>query len=401
MDSVHRSRPPDVAQDLGSTDLESHYMFRHEPLDMAKSQIRLLTLYPSSSACSERGSTPIHYDLEVFDLDEVPDYVALSYVWGPPDPKELIFADHRGYEVGENLFHFLRNFRDSTQNHRYLWIDQLCIDQDNTLEKNHQVRMMSQIYKRSCFALVWLGERFAVRQTIESDKGLLFDGLNFLESEYFTRLWIVQEMLLPPEVKFLYDRRCIEWLRVRSSVFNWPNDEHPSQIALFNGRERGVRYGHLRHQRFEWILKMFSGGSCENLRDKVYGLLGLFEFSDIIEVDYNKSVGEVFIDTVSRLADNAWDIEKDWSPRRNELTRLYVELARDMLPHYHWYEHVREFLQQYLDAGYKSFREHRRSSMIELSFHESFHEQGAELRYEIESQDRHYSEFIRRDRSDK
>ena len=38
----------------------------------------------------------------------------------------------------------------------YLWIDQLCIDQHNTSERNHQVNMMSQVYAKAASIVVWL-----------------------------------------------------------------------------------------------------------------------------------------------------------------------------------------------------------------------------------------------------
>jgi len=39
----------------------------------------------------------------------------------------------------------------------YLWIDQLCINQDDHEERSVQVAMMSQIYRNAAWLLVWLG----------------------------------------------------------------------------------------------------------------------------------------------------------------------------------------------------------------------------------------------------
>jgi hypothetical protein len=41
---------------------------------------------------------------------------------------------------------------------RYLWIDQLCIDQDNEDEKAPQIQLMGQIYRKAQRVIVWLGE---------------------------------------------------------------------------------------------------------------------------------------------------------------------------------------------------------------------------------------------------
>lgn len=45
-----------------------------------------------------------------------------------------------------------------THRKRAIWIDAICINQQDDLEKNHQVAMMSDIYQRALRVLVWLGE---------------------------------------------------------------------------------------------------------------------------------------------------------------------------------------------------------------------------------------------------
>ena len=41
---------------------------------------------------------------------------------------------------------------------RLIWLDGICIDQANDLEKNHQVAFMSSIYDHGSRTLVWLGD---------------------------------------------------------------------------------------------------------------------------------------------------------------------------------------------------------------------------------------------------
>ncbi|KAL8868332.1 MAG: hypothetical protein Q9174_005063 [Haloplaca sp. 1 TL-2023] len=41
---------------------------------------------------------------------------------------------------------------------RVIWVDSICIDQDNIPEKNHQVRLMGRIYRQAECVLIWLGE---------------------------------------------------------------------------------------------------------------------------------------------------------------------------------------------------------------------------------------------------
>jgi hypothetical protein len=39
-----------------------------------------------------------------------------------------------------------------------MWVDSICIDQDSLIERNHQVRLMGEIYEKATTVLVWLGE---------------------------------------------------------------------------------------------------------------------------------------------------------------------------------------------------------------------------------------------------
>jgi hypothetical protein len=88
-------------------------------------------------------------------------YTALSYAWGPPAPTSSILIDGVSYAIRENLYHALLVIRDKITGSRfdwkYLWIDAICINQENVSERNHQVGLMSRIYSRADLVLVWLG----------------------------------------------------------------------------------------------------------------------------------------------------------------------------------------------------------------------------------------------------
>ena len=59
--------------------------------------------------------------------------------------------------IRANLWSFLSRLR-SHNYHDYLWCDAICIDQGNNRERNHQVQLMSQIYRNASVVCVWLGE---------------------------------------------------------------------------------------------------------------------------------------------------------------------------------------------------------------------------------------------------
>lgn len=129
--------------------------FQHLPLDTRARQIRLLNIQPKIDR------DIVECRIKVFDLNDplTPDYRALSYMWGPPPARSTIVVNNKSFLVRENLYHFLYNFkarlveyagrRDFEEEVQWLWIDQICIDQSTTDERNHQVEMMSEIYRRA------------------------------------------------------------------------------------------------------------------------------------------------------------------------------------------------------------------------------------------------------------
>jgi hypothetical protein len=97
-------------------------------------------------------------------------YEALSYVWGSVEDKQLIYiqpSDDKGdnssagnvrcLRVTKNLHAALSRIRDRVLD-RVLWIDAICINQEDNKEKGHQVQSMAKIYASANRVIVWLGE---------------------------------------------------------------------------------------------------------------------------------------------------------------------------------------------------------------------------------------------------
>ncbi|KAI4618227.1 uncharacterized protein J4E87_007895 [Alternaria ethzedia] len=154
--------------------------YQYQPLDHATQQIRLVTLLDPLES-----NDAIRLDIEVFEISEAPPYTALSYVWGPPPSSHDIFIADGRLQIRENLFKFLTEFRkrrDKTPSDRYMWIDQLCIHQSSTVERNHQVQMMSDIYSKATSVVAWLGDGYEKpsSHTTWSDQ----DGCDKFENTY-------------------------------------------------------------------------------------------------------------------------------------------------------------------------------------------------------------------------
>jgi hypothetical protein len=106
--------------------------FVHEALDLTQPSIRLLHILPG------QGKDLVQCTLETVRRNDWPSYVCLSYTWGEPQPLHTILVNGRPLGVRSNLYNFLRLARKLNIKQR-LWIDAVCIDQENVLERNHQV----------------------------------------------------------------------------------------------------------------------------------------------------------------------------------------------------------------------------------------------------------------------
>jgi len=124
--------------------------FHYPPLDRAPGAVRLLVL--GQDLHPEDGRLRCKLVASTINAK----YEALSYMWGKPDEFDLkIWVNDCHFSVRQNLYCALTTLR--TTGDRYLWIDTLCINQDDSSEKGHQVDMMDLVYEKAVQILVWLG----------------------------------------------------------------------------------------------------------------------------------------------------------------------------------------------------------------------------------------------------
>jgi hypothetical protein len=86
-------------------------------------------------------------------------YEAVSYTWGDPDNLRPITLEGSDRYVTKNLEIALQHFR---YHHavRRLWVDALCINQQDNEDRLHQVQLMRFVYQSAGRVLVWLGPSF-------------------------------------------------------------------------------------------------------------------------------------------------------------------------------------------------------------------------------------------------
>ncbi|KAI8954499.1 HET-domain-containing protein [Xylaria longipes] len=131
----------------------------YQPLNPAVKSIRVLELLPGVFESDLRGI------LRTVALDDKPSYEALSYTWGAqtegrtlkirPDAKWI----YKSIElpITDNLFRALRRLRRRFKT-RVLWVDAVCINQEDIDERSAQVTLMEDIYSNAASTAIWLGD---------------------------------------------------------------------------------------------------------------------------------------------------------------------------------------------------------------------------------------------------
>ncbi|RMJ08797.1 hypothetical protein CDV36_011592 [Fusarium kuroshium] len=204
-------------------------------LDDPDRSFRLIKLQPSKDK-ETAASDNLVCDIEEHVRGDCPPYTALSYVWATPESKkEYIIANGTKVQISQTVENALRRLRFQ-QKPRWLWVDQLCINQIDENEKSHQVHQMHIIYSDADQVVTWLGtgdEKSdlicrlmrdtgrAIRQrNIEAlkkfygedgsvDLAAAKEAFNsFCERRYWTRLWVIQEFAVGRRVAVA----CGDWI---------------------------------------------------------------------------------------------------------------------------------------------------------------------------------------------
>ncbi|PQE05937.1 heterokaryon incompatibility protein [Rutstroemia sp. NJR-2017a BBW] len=189
--------------------------------------------------------------LSVVSLSTNPQYEALSYVWGDAHSTRFIFIDGCSSRITENLEVALRWLRH-VDRERVLWVDAICVNQQDLAERESQVSLMAEIYGGCQFCTVWLGEEDAsterafdllrsmasgshfedwscfpleflqslklyreskkeLEACILSYSGLLEPSQDLFKRSWWSRSWTVQELIFSKLVTVKCGRHEIDW----------------------------------------------------------------------------------------------------------------------------------------------------------------------------------------------
>ena len=176
----------------------------YSPLSQEPNSIRLLRLMPNKNDTADIRCELFKYALQESSKATHP-YEALSYVWGGSDRPKSIFIDNQYLDVTLNLHAALLRLRDRDIP-RIIWVDAICINQEDEQEKEHQIQSMAKIYGKASRVIVWLGERAdnsdvaleviraAGKPTNTSNKEITQQAiLLLLQRPWFRRIWVRQQ----------------------------------------------------------------------------------------------------------------------------------------------------------------------------------------------------------------
>jgi ankyrin repeat protein len=191
--------------------------FKYDPIDLDGRSFRLLQICYGSDG-------PIECHLFDACLDYTIEYEALSYTWGDLDQPYNISLNDSPMSVTVNLFQALWALRYPDRD-RIVWVDAICINQEDVKERGHQVAQMTSIYKNAEKVVVWLGRS-------DSDTGSVFRHMRQLEkvaTEHAYHDWEVSDRRwqdLWSTAKPMLDEESTNWLhqqrRGLESIFRQP-----------------------------------------------------------------------------------------------------------------------------------------------------------------------------------
>jgi len=235
--------------------------YTHVPI--GPEQVRLLRL------AKGRRDDPIHCSLKVMPISKLEGsqlgYQALSYAWGQDAPTHEIFlqdvdlpsgdrqqeeyyrlaaaqAVPRRFYLRSNLHQALKRLRSETVDF-WFWIDAICINQQDDVEKSHQLAKMLDIYCNSWNVSIWIGEMNESESNqhpidfipmivnlklldlmVASDKQdekiirSWVDFADLLKKPWFGRRWVIQEVAASRRASVHCGSKSINWIDFADAV---------------------------------------------------------------------------------------------------------------------------------------------------------------------------------------
>ncbi|KMU77002.1 hypothetical protein CISG_06237 [Coccidioides immitis RMSCC 3703] len=312
---------------------ESHgdCLYRYQPLCTSKSEIRLLRLLDGDPGAPLRG--------EIFHvpMNDCGPFTALSYTWVTSLKPYILHTSDGKVPLTASLYFALHRIRKSKAP-VILWADAICINQDNSKEKEHQITMMQRIFMSATGVFAWLGEKSddsdiamemltqlalklsdsdesSPQSSLQSSihtvsKTALVAISDFLGRPWFRRAWIVQEVVfarnltvacgdreMPWDDLYRSVQHCIEEAEKSVLELNIPALRNTSAIPnLGNARMAYRTTGKIQVSHdFLTLFELFQHTEASLRRDKLFALRGLASDAEdpVFDPDYSATFERV------------------------------------------------------------------------------------------------------------
>ncbi|KAK5132720.1 hypothetical protein LTR08_008686 [Meristemomyces frigidus] len=288
---------------------------------------RLVVVRPGTS------SAPVECHL-LWESSSKPtkEYRCLSYCWETAVRDAAILCNGFRMPVTRNLLIAMQSLRKPTTD-LLIWIDQICINQDDLEERSHQVSIMKYIFSQAKEVVVWLGEEDdrsekvceyakkmhrgddspkstwthkSTMKRIMSQSQLQNAIQSLLQRPWFQRVWVIPEVALAHFTVVVCGKSVISW----DNLVRLIRDSHLPQTQGFdkqtallgNPRQRiailtqmtaSQRRG-LMHTDITQLLILAKSSQATDYHDKVYAFYGMTLLSTV--PDYTRPEEQLFVD---------------------------------------------------------------------------------------------------------
>jgi hypothetical protein len=332
--------------------------YQYRPLNAARNEIRLIRLLyaPTVGPLSSKHMIWIRFALTIFlkdtlrceifhtTVENAPEYHALSYAWG--DASVIKPLHVHVAPLGTEVVFVTLNLRDALwrlipknpTEELVIWVDAICINQQDIPERNIQTGKMRMIYENAEKLLVWIGlENQGSSEALKLARDLnacspqeatrliqLPDTSYALESlvrlfrrQYWWRIWVIQEVSCAKQTTVFCGEETIPWTELETVCDIMRSNEEiiSNQIlypnlskvrTLTHGGPRGLQLSRFSPQiqnppLLDLLLSHKSKNSTEP-KDKVYALVGISNSSKTFgQIDYSLSLREVYTHTAQHI----------------------------------------------------------------------------------------------------
>jgi hypothetical protein len=318
---------------------ETSKLYKYSKLRYPKS-IRIIILepaimYPDPLRCRFEQDTYVELEAK---------YEAISYTWGENERSyPLYLGNNRHVLITHNLNRVLRRLR-YPEKRRRIWVDAVCIDQDNDEEKAHQIPLMVDIFRSASRVIAWLDSDGAGTEGITAlqrwsrhrgkainqmqpqslvAQATLDEGANntlplrlrtiesvqlLLQLPWFNRLWIIQEVVFNLDITLMADNLELSWVRFVGALHSL-RDQTAEDIGSF-----GQAYGAIQLVVDLWkynsgfqqveaseqrlgmlrLLTAFQRHGCSDDRDRLFALYSMA--NDILPTSSLPSANKIYMD---------------------------------------------------------------------------------------------------------